>query len=218
MCGRAAISASPEDLREIFHLTEIPPLEARYNIAPTQPMAVIRTRGRLELSRFGLVPPWAKDPKEGTRFINARAETVAKQPAFRDAFRSRRCLVVISGFYEWQARGKAKQPYYVHRADGKAFALAGLWSTWKSRDGEVIDSCSVITRTPSPMLAAVHDRMPVVLSPAEYDGWIDPATADVTAMLEGHAEELAMHPVSALVNKPGNDDARLIVRDDHSLG
>lgn len=218
MCGRASMSASPDELREIFHLTEVPPLEPRYNIAPTEPMAIIRTPGRLELVRFGLIPPWAKDPREGTRFINARAETVATQPAFRDAFRSRRCLIVVSGFYEWQVRGKKKQPYFVHREDGKPFALAGLWSTWRSRDGQVVDSCSVITRVPSSMLAEVHDRMPVVLAPSDHDRWIDPGTPDVAAFLDGHDEMLVMHPVSARVNKPGNEGSELIARDDHTLG
>jgi putative SOS response-associated peptidase YedK len=212
------MSASPEELAEMFHLTELPPVEPRYNIAPTEPMAVIRTPGRLELLRFGLVPPWAKDPREGTRFINARAETVAKQPAFRDAFRQRRCLVVVSGFYEWQVRGKKKQPFFVHREDGKPFALAGLWATWRSRDGQVVDSCSVITRVPSAMLAEVHDRMPVVLAPSDYDRWIDPATADAASFLAGHAEQLVMHPVSTQVNKAGTEGPRLIERDDHTLG
>jgi putative SOS response-associated peptidase YedK len=218
MCGRATMSASPDELAELFHLTELPLVEPRYNIAPTEPMAVIRTPGRLELLRFGLIPPWATDPREGTRFINARAETVAKQPAFRDAFRHRRCLVVVSGFYEWQVRGKKKQPFFVHREDGKPFALAGLWATWRSRDGQVVDSCSVITRVPSAMLAGVHDRMPVVLAPSDYDRWIDPGTSDAASFLEGHAEQLVIHPVSMRVNKAGTEGPELIERDDHTLG
>ena len=210
--------ASQGELREMFHLTDVPPLEPRYNIAPTEPMAVIRTPGRLELLRFGLIPPWAKEPREGTRFINARAETVAKQPAFREAFRSRRCLVVVSGFYEWQVRGKKKQPFFVHREDGKPFALAGLWATWRAHDGQVVDSCSVITRVPSSMLAVVHDRMPVVLAPTDYDRWIDPETPDPASLLEGLGEQLVMHPVRALVNKAGIEGSHLIERDDHTLG
>lgn len=205
-----------DELREAFGLEELPgDLVPRFNIAPTDPQAIIRVPGRLELASFGLLPPFAKSRGEGARFINARSETVATQPVFREAYRERRCLVVVSGFYEWHTEGKRKLPFFIHREDGKPFAFAGLWSTWRSRDGEVVDSCAIITRPPSTQMSVVHDRMPVILSPDEYAAWLDASTADVTPLLAGHPEGLALRPVSTLVNKAGVNDPRCIEESPH---
>ncbi len=206
MCGRATLAASGEDLRELFHLDTAPELPPRYNIAPTQPIAVIRTPGKLELLRWGLVPSWAEDVAAGNRFINARMETAPRAPAFRDAFRGRRCLVVVDGFYEWQGKGKARRPFHVRRPDGKPFALAGLWERWVSRDGEVVESCAVLTGDSSGVVAGLHDRMPVVLPPGAYDAWIDPATPDAAAMMVPSSEGLVAVGVGKHVNDPGHDD------------
>jgi putative SOS response-associated peptidase YedK len=132
-------------------------------------------------------------------------------PAYRDAYRAQRCLVLVSAFYEWRTEGKRKLPFMIHREDGKPFAIAGLWSSWTSRaTGEVIDSCSLLTRSPAPLQATVHDRMPVILAGSEYGRWIDPNAGDVTSLLEGHAEGLALRRVSSLVNKVGVNDPRCI--------
>src|SRR5215475_3154725 len=143
MCGRTVLVTPDDELRDAFGLPELPlDRTPAFNIAPTEPQAIVRTPGRLELVRWGLLPSFARKPGEGARFINARAETVATLSAFRDAYRSRRCLVIVSGFYEWRSEGKRKLPFYIHREDRRPFAFGGLWSTWTSRDtGEVIDTC-----------------------------------------------------------------------------
>lgn len=233
MCGRAALSAPPEDLREVFGLDEVPTLAPRFNIAPTQPIPIVRvarTGGRkLELARWGLVPWWAEDPKIGNRFINARVESVATNRAFREAFARHRCLVVVDGFYEWQkrettdAKGRvkiAKQPFFVRRKDGKPFGMAGLWDTWKSKDGEIVESATVVTRGALGPIAALHDRMPLIVAPDAYDLWLASGKGDpLAAALEQaggpdalpeivHAvppEELEAFPVGTLVNDPKND-------------
>jgi len=175
-------------------------------------VAVIRqlARGR-EMSRmhWGLIPAWSRDPKMGGRLINARAETVASKPSFRDAFRKRRCLIPADGFYEWKATGdKTKQPYFITRGDARPFAFAGLWEHWKQNES-AIDSCTIITTDASPHLRALHERMPVILAPEDYDRWLDPQQHD-PAQLEplldsGESESLTFLPVSTLVNSPRND-------------
>jgi putative SOS response-associated peptidase YedK len=215
MCGRTALTASPEDLREMFGLDELPPVVPHYNVPPSQPLAVVRVlRGggrKMELLRWGLVPSWADDVKVGHRLSLARVETVATTPAFREALRKRRCLVVVDGFYEWQRDGKkASQPFFLRRADGKPFALAGLWDRWVSKDGEVVESCAIVTQAALPPAAAVHDRMPVVLEKPAWDAWLDPGVDDVSAMLSPHAPDLAVYPVSPYVNDPRHDDPRCV--------
>src|SRR5215472_9933854 len=175
MCGRATLTASGDDLREAFDLAETPSFPARFNIAPTQPIAVIRSPRRLEWLRWGLVPPWARDVREGNRFINARVETAPTLPVYRDAFASQRCLVVVDGFYEWRGKGPGRRPFHLRRPDKKPFALAGLWARWVSRDGEVVESCTVLTTDAKGVVADLHDRMPVVLEPGFYGAWLDPA-------------------------------------------
>jgi putative SOS response-associated peptidase YedK len=220
MCGRTALTASPEDLRDAFGLDELPEIDPHYNVPPSRPVAVVRVvragAGRkLEALRWGLVPAWAKDPKIGSKLALARAETVASTAAFRDAFRSRRCLVAVNGFYEWQRHGKdPSAPLFVRRADGSPFALAGLWSRWHSPDGEVLESCAIVTQAAGAALAAIHDRMPLVLEPEVWDRWLDPGLTDPVALADlltprtpPGASQLVAHAVGPHVNDPRHDDA-----------
>ena len=191
----------------------------RYNIAPTQPVAAVRASmasGRRELTYFhwGLIPSWAKDLKMGARLINARAETAAEKPSFRAALKYRRCLVPADGFYEWQKTNGKKQPVYIKMADGRPFAFAGLWEHWQGADGSEIESCTLLTTSPNELLRSVHDRMPVILHPDDYDLWLDTKmqTADrLQPLLQPYpAEEMTFYPVSTLVNTPQIDDPRLV--------
>jgi putative SOS response-associated peptidase YedK len=221
MCGRTALTASPDDLREAFGLDELPRIDAHYNVPPSRPVGVVRivrgsSRRTLEALRWGLVPTWAKDAKIGNKLALARAETVATTGAFREAFRLRRCLVAVDGFYEWrrdpgQAPKAAGSPFFVRRPDGRPFALAGLWSRWVSPDGEVIESCAIVTQAARPPLEAIHDRMPIVLPPDVWDRWLDPALTDPGALaplLVPSEPDLALvaYAVSSRVNDPRNDD------------
>ena len=181
MCGRFLLHAPVEVLQRAFGFAERPNLQPRYNIAPTQTVAIVRRKddggGReLALVRWGLIPSWAKDASIGGRLINARAETVAEKPAFRGAFRRRRALVPADGFYEWRKRegDRPKQPLLIRRRDGQPFALAGLWEHWRGPEGEV-QTCTIVTTAANVVLAPIHDRMPVILDPASYDRWLDPA-------------------------------------------
>jgi putative SOS response-associated peptidase YedK len=174
----------------------------------------------MDLLRWGLIPAWAKDRKLGHKLTLARLETVATAPAFRDALRRRRCLVVVDGFYEWRrgaAREKKSQPFFVRRADGGPFALAGVWERWVSSDGEVVESCAVVTQPARPPVDAVHDRMPLVLEREVWDRWLDPAFVEANAiayLIEPRAPELVAYPVSSHVNDPRNDDAACIEPED----
>ena len=161
--------------------------------------------------RWGLVPSWAKDMSIGYKTINARAETVATTPSFREPFRSQRCLIPADGFYEWQRNGKAKQPYCFEVNDGKVFAFAGLWDKWRNPEGVMIESCTILTTTPNALLSDIHDRMPVILSPDAYDLWLDPgfrSTAAISEMLRPLSPTLMRrYPVSTRINSVQNDDA-----------
>jgi putative SOS response-associated peptidase YedK len=211
MCGRTALTTSPEDLRDAFDLAKVPDFAPRYNVVPSQPVAVIRSEGSLELLRWGLVPFWAKDPSIGHKLALARAETAETTPAFRDAIRQRRCVVVVSGFYEWKRAGKkGSRPYFARRADAKPFALAGVWDRWVSKDGEVIESCAILTQPARPPLDAVHDRMPVLLGGDAWRRWLRaPAEGDVGLGDAGGAS-LVTFPVDPYVNDPRHDDARCL--------
>jgi putative SOS response-associated peptidase YedK len=215
MCGRFTLSTPAQTLQKLFDLPEVPELSPRYNIAPSEMLATVRLpEGKpsreLALLRWGLIPPWAEDPDVGNRMINARAETVATSPAFRGAFRRRRCLVPADGFYEWQRQGRHKQPYYLHMRDGSPFAFAGLWEHWKGPEGKVIESCTLITTEPSDLVRPVHNRMPVILAPDDYALWLDPGVQDVEplkALLRPYPpEQMEAYPVSQMVNSPANDD------------
>jgi putative SOS response-associated peptidase YedK len=219
MCGRTALTAAPEDLRDVFGLDEVPELTPHYNIPPSSPVEVVRvrrgsSRRKLEPLRWGMVPAWAKDPKIGHKLTLARAETVATAGAFRDALRTRRCLVAVDGFYEWRREGKAASvPFFVRRGDQRPFALAGVWSRWVSKDGEVIESCAILTQPARPPVDAIHDRMPLVLERDTWDRWLDPAMTEadaIAALLALRTPELIAYPVGAYVNDPRHDDATCI--------
>jgi putative SOS response-associated peptidase YedK len=219
MCGRFTLATAPEIVAEFFELTVVPDLSPRYNIAPTQAApAVLLTPERaqrvLRPLRWGLIPGWAKDPTIGNRMINARAETAAEKPAFRSAFRQRRCLVVSDGFYEWKKGPGRKQPFYIRMRDDRPFAFAGLWEHWEADDGTGIDSCALLTTQPNDVLRAIHDRMPVILDRANYDLWLDPTMADVDRLkpllCPYRAEEMKVYPVGTWVNSPTRDDPACI--------
>ena len=216
MCGRFTLRASPEAVADEFGLDEVPELSARHNIAPGREIATIRAGGAgaariCAMHSWGLVPGWAKDPAIGQRMINARAETVAEKPAFRSAFRRRRCLIPADGFYEWASGPAPKQPYHIAREDGALFGFAGLWELWQARDGREITSCTIVTTRANATLQRVHDRMPVILDPADYAAWLDPEHGDpqrLLALLAPCPEEwLRLQTVGLRVNDPRNDDA-----------
>lgn len=214
MCGRFTLLIPGEELAENFGLTSAPTLAPRYNIAPTQPVATVRLNtdtGVRELTHmhWGLIPFWAKDPSIGSRMINARSETAAEKPAFRAAFKYRRCIIPASGFYEWQKQNGSKQPFYIHHRDGEPLGLAGLWEHWQSADGSEIESCTILTTSPNALMATLHNRMPVILEPADYDVWLrsDGQHEDELHHLLRPADDdmLGAHPVSTFVNRPQND-------------
>ncbi|MFN2169618.1 MAG: SOS response-associated peptidase [Anaerolineae bacterium] len=219
MCGRFTLTDPDQGLAVQFNLPEIPELTPRYNIAPTQPVAAVRVPdvdlGReMTMLTWGLIPFWAKDPSIGSRMINARSETVADKPAFRAAFKRRRCLVVADGFYEWQKVNGGKQPFLFHLSDGRAFGFAGLWEHWEGADGSVIESCTLLTTEPNELVKPVHNRMPVILHPRDYDLWLDPQMQDAARLqplLTAYpAAEMDAYAVSRLVNNPRTDDPSCI--------
>lgn len=218
MCGRYTLTCEPQLLVEHFALDELPTgLTPRYNIAPTQSVAVIRRHeqhGRsLELLRWGLIPAWARDPAIGNRLINARSETLADKPAFRNAFHKRRCLVAADGFYEWRRVDGQKQPYWIGLKDRRPFAFAGLWEHWQPTGGPAVESCTIVTTAANRLLRGIHDRMPVILAPQAYDAWLDTNTAAdrLTALLAPFPPEaMAAWPVSNRVNSPRNEGPELL--------
>src|ERR1700733_8079181 len=222
MCGRYRLSRRKQLVEEYFDA--IPGDEEwapRYNIAPTQPVPVIRQhpkepRREMSLVRWGLIPSWAKDASVAARMINARSETAATKTAFRDALKSRRCLIPADGFYEWQRSGKTRQPYCFEVNEGSLFAFAGLWDRWKDPAGAWIKSCAILTTTANAVTAAVHDRMPVILDPAHYDLWLDPGMTNVDAACDllkpCDPRLMRSYPVSARVNHAANDDPECSAR------
>lgn len=227
MCGRFTLRTSLAEVAVAFDLPK-PGSEPkrqwqlRFNIAPSQPVAAVRRSADAasrELAWFdwGLVPSWADDPAIGNRMINARGETAATKPAFREAFAKRRCLILADGFYEWKQGAKPKQPYYITLADERPFAFAGLWEHWQ-RGELLIASCTIITTEANALLRDLHDRMPVILDPSDYDTWLDPRVQDAVR-LEGlvrplASEQMALRPVSSAVNSPGTDGPALVKRVD----
>jgi putative SOS response-associated peptidase YedK len=215
MCGRYRLSRRKQLIQEYFDTTEEVDWEPRYNIPPSQNVGIIRQdRAKPErhfsLARWGLIPYWAKDPSIGYKLINARSETVASKPAFREAFESRRCLIPADGFYEWKRAEKAKQPFHFGLRDDSLFAFAGLWERWREPSGQALESCSILTTTPNALLADVHDRMPVILSPEHYDLWLAPGFRRSPALKEMlnpfDATLMRRYPVSTRVNFVRNDD------------
>jgi putative SOS response-associated peptidase YedK len=217
MCGRFTLRSPMQILVRQFRLDVATPLRPRYNIAPTQDVAVVRAteagQRELVMMRWGLVPSWADDLAIGNRMINARGETLAEKPSFRSAFKKRRCLVLADGYYEWKQVTKPKQPYLFHFEDDRPFALAGLWESW-SKSGSPIETCTIITTSPSPLSAAIHDRMPVILDDAAIDRWLDPQitdAAEITQLIRPFEDPaFVIDPVSTLVNSPTHEDPRCV--------
>ena len=219
MCGRFTRIENMQHLAKLLGLPIPPPLISRYNIAPSQLVACVRTnpetteREWVEL-QWGLVPSWAKEPSIGLKLINARGETVAEKPSFRKAFTHRRCLVLTDGFYEWKREGTTKQPYYIRMKDHRPFAFAGLWERWEKED-PTIESCSLITIGPNAVMEPIHHRMPVILATTQYAEWLDVSlheTERLNRLLRPFPpEEMEAYPVSLMVNNPLNDHPECVV-------
>jgi putative SOS response-associated peptidase YedK len=216
MCGRYRLTAKERYIRDHFGLESDVSWAPRWNIAPAQPVAVIRQNPKepkrtFGLVRWGLIPYWAKDASIGFKTINAMSETAAEKPAFRDAMSRRRCLIPADGFYEWLRVGvKEKQPYSFGMMDDSVFAFAGLWERWQDQAGEALETCTILTTKPNSLVADVHDRMPLILRQEDYDLWLDPGVTNVALVAEClkpfHSGLMKKYPVSVRVNRPENDD------------
>jgi putative SOS response-associated peptidase YedK len=225
MCGRFTLATDPAGQQQDFGSIAFPSQFApRYNIAPSQPVMVVPNNGRQAADFFvwGMIPSWAKDASIGSRLINARSETLAEKPAFRESYRNKRCLILADGFYEWKARPdtKRKTPHYIQLASRKVFALAGLWSEWQAADGSVVRSCSIITTSANATVAPIHSRMPAILRPEDHAAWLDPEprSADSLGALLGPFPDglMGSHEVSTLVNSPANDRAECVLPADRT--
>jgi putative SOS response-associated peptidase YedK len=216
MCGRFAQKSPSKKIAKKFKIEEVPPLAEHYNVAPAQSVFAVREMSGVREATFfkwGLVPRWAKDAAIGNKLINARSETVTEKPSFREAFARRRCLVPVDGFFEWSRRGDRKRPFYFHVSDGEPFAIAGLWERWEG-DGDPLETCTLLTTEANELLVPHHDRMPVILTPEDYEAWLD---ADVrqpellTPLLRPYPhQKMVAYAVSTLVNNPSNDDPRCV--------
>lgn len=216
MCGRFTNLLSWREIVELYEITNTdyrPNLAPRYNVAPSQDVPIVKARRELAIVRWGLIPFWAKDAKIAYRTINARAETVAEKPAFRAAFKARRCLVPASGFYEWQVReGGPKQPWYIRGKDGAPLTFAGLWERWENPEGAV-ESCTIIVTDANDFMRRLHHRMPVIIDAAAFDAWLDPKSGEDQSPLRPCPDDwLEAWPVSTHINKPANDDHKCIER------
>ncbi|HEX8195908.1 MAG TPA: SOS response-associated peptidase [Pyrinomonadaceae bacterium] len=228
MCGRFSLGATDAEILAEFKAAreQAEEHQKRFNIAPSQIIAAVRqieSERILSSLKWGLIPGWAKSADIGNKMINARAETISEKPSYKNAFRSRRCLIPTSGFYEWQKTGDkgAKQPFYFYLKDKSVFGFAGLWESWTDKEtGEEIESCTIITTEANEVLKPVHDRMPVIIKPEDYELWVDEKVKD-TEKLEKllapyPADEMSAHPVSRQVNSPSFDDEELIKRAEYN--
>lgn len=217
MCARFTLSAPANRVGELFDLSLLD-AEPRFNITPTQTVLTVRApEGKREFAnlRWGLVPSWAKDLKIGNKLLNARSETVADKPSFRSAFKSRRCLIVADGFYEWRTENGKKQPYHIHFQDRGPFAFAGLWEHWHDEAGKPVETCTILTTAANEFMQPIHDRMPVILSKEDYSRWLNPDIKKADELNDLFASEssreLEMFRVTPKVNKPGYHEADCIV-------
>ncbi|WP_413163593.1 SOS response-associated peptidase [Capilliphycus salinus ALCB114379] len=217
MCGRFTLTCLGEQLAEIFQLSEVPEITPRYNIAPTQLVATVSINSKsekrqLNWMRWGLIPSWAKDQKMGAKLINARVETVAEKPSFRQAIRQRRCLIVADGFYEWQKIEDQKQPYYLHVENHQPFGFAGLWERWKSPENEEIISCTILTTEANNEVRSIHHRQPIIIPENNYSQWLDPQLTEPQEILPLLTSQppLNYYPVNAVVNNSRHDQADCI--------
>ncbi len=207
MCGRFTLRTPAARVVEVFQLDSGPNWNPRFNIAPTQEVFAVRAEGQARhgvLLRWGLVPSWSEQLDKSGRMTNARAETLAVKPTFRRLFLRRRCLVIADGYYEWQKRPGGKQPFFIHRTDDAPFAFAALWDRWE-RNGPAVESCTIITTNANRLTSTIHDRMPVILEPQDYDRWLDNSYSDVAALQSllapNEVEPLRADPVSTFVNQ-----------------
>jgi putative SOS response-associated peptidase YedK len=218
MCGRYAFLLPPEAMRQLFKILNEVDYPPRYNIAPTQPIITIMEReGRrtAELFRWGLVPGWVKDPRDWPLLINARSETMAEKPAYRDALRNSRCIVPATGYYEWKKGGaNAKQPYYITAANDEPMAFAGLYSTWAGPNGEEVDTVCIVTVDPNPEISTVYDRMPAILTGDAIDAWLNTRDVDTALALQfigtPPAGAMKLHPVARTVGRADAEGPELI--------
>lgn len=218
MCGRYGLNHPHTVLTDWYRASFMPELKPRYNIAPTMEILAVREteRGHAgSMMRWGLIPYWAKDAKKLPVMNNARAETIAEKPMFKQSFRQRRCLIPASGFFEWKTEGKGKQPYFISSRDGAPFSFAGIWSTWTAADtGESIDSCTIVTTECNALMQPIHERMPVILSPEDWVAWLDPGPKQDEILLSllrpFNAEQMQAWPVSPAVGKVANQGEELI--------
>lgn len=218
MCGRYALHSKPEIVALLYWLKYNPELKPRYNIAPTQDAPVIRLNEKgepeLVMMRWGLIPTWAKDPSIGARLINARAETVKEKPAFRVAYKKRRCLVPASGFYEWKKVGGGKQPYFVHPKEEPLFSFAGLWEHWFDAEEKRLETFTIVTTEANGFMRNLHERMPVIVKKPDFKAWLDPVIAQGDPWQKPYPDDIMdCYPVSLRVNSPRNDDESLLVAD-----
>jgi len=219
MCGRYTLKTPPVALADLFGLASPPEVTPRFNVAPTQMVLCVRQQDGIpaaSMLKWGLIPSWADDPSIGNRLINARSETAAAKPAFRSAFKRRRCLIAADGFYEWQKLdSRRKQPWYFQLRDEEPFAFAGLWETWRDPEGTDVATCTILTTDANDVVAPVHDRMPVILPPERCDLWLDSAIeggAQLRSLLApSPAREMTAAAVSSRVNSPKNEGPELIV-------
>ena len=237
MCGRYTQTKNGQAIAQAFNLKTAPDPQPRYNIAPTQPVGAIaqptnteRDEREYRIFQWGLVPSWSKDPSIGSRMINARAETAAEKPSFRAPFKRRRCLILADGFYEWQrsgnrsgnspgnspgsSGGKQKQPFYIQLQDQDIFGFAGLWEHWEGSDGSYLETCTILTTEPNEQMQAIHNRMPVILHPDDYDLWLDPTLQEsrhLQHLLRPYeSDAMQIYPVSQTVNNPRNETPECI--------
>ena len=217
MCGRFSLTRGDQNMEEEFGAKLRNPYRPRYNIAPTQEVLVLLNDGierRLETFRWGLIPSWAKDPKIGSKLINARAETIFEKPSFRSAAKDRRCLILADGFYEWAKTDRGKIPMYVRRKTGRPFGFAGLWEFWQSPEGEEVRTCAIVTTEPNALMLSIHNRMPVIVQKKLEEVWLDPALKQQSELMEVlqpyPAEEMEAFSVSKLVNAPTNDSPECV--------
>jgi len=206
MCGRYALTSSPAVLAERFHLLWTPAIEPHYNIAPGQTIPVVRETGQgreLVFMQWGLVPSWAKEATIGMKLINARSETLGEKPAFRRAYQHRRCLIPADAFYEWKAVAGYKQPYCIRMRDEGPFGMAGLWERWHAPDGEVVESCTIVTVAANALIAQLHDRMPLIVAPDAYETWLRAQSGALPPAVP--AQAMRHYPVSRLVSNARND-------------
>jgi putative SOS response-associated peptidase YedK len=217
MCGRFVLTVNPEVIQTAFDLTTMPPIMSpRFNVAPTQPVAVISNENPHELTfyKWGLIPSWSKDASIGSKMINARSESAAEKPSFRSAFKRRRCIIPADGFYEWQQHGGEKIPMFIHMKGQEVFGIAGLWEVWHSPDGGEIRTCSILTTDANDFMQTIHNRMPVILHKEDYILWLSPEEEPTPVLQElmkpYSGDELTAYAVSKMVNKPGNDTPDLI--------